>query len=223
MRSIGEIFTNNDGFDAKIMGIDHRTKYGNYYYRVQFLESGFETVVDGSNLSKGVFKDYGRPTVYGVGYSYPKANAVGRVYKTWAHMLERCYCNTFHAYPRYGGAGVKVSNDWLHFEKFEKDIRSLPNYEKFVNCGRYSLDKDILGSGKLYSRETCMFASDYEQSHAQKRVKTIIAVDESGREIKFPSVHLCSNILKIPNANIYKVLRGERKLASGFYFKRETA
>jgi hypothetical protein len=220
MSKVGKVVVNSQGYEAIVMGIVRRTKYGNYIYKVRFIESGYVCEVDGGNLSKGRFKDYGRPTVYGVGFSYKGAKSKGRIYKTWVHMLERCYDKNFHAYSRYGGSGVKVSQEWLHFRNFERDIKELPNYEKFLNDPSYTLDKDIRGNGKLYSKDTCMFASKMEQSHAQKRVKKIKAISPTGEIFIFPSICRACDELGVQNANVYKVLKGERKHTCGFRFER---
>jgi hypothetical protein len=41
-------------------------------------------------------------------------------------MMSRCYSPKNHAYPRYGGAGVRVADEWLRFEGFYRDMGERP-------------------------------------------------------------------------------------------------
>jgi|SRR5690625_3900996 len=215
---IGQMYVNNQGRKAKVMEKFNKNK--RTYYKVQFIKSGYISDVDRSNLVAGRFKDYGFPSVYGVGVSYPGAKKKDlRIYKTWSHMLERCYDPKFISYPSYGGRGVKVCERWLNFKNFEEDIKELPNYEKFLRDRNYSLDKDIRGDGTLYSKETCMFATHKQQSHAQERVKKIKAISKNGEALIFNSKREACKVLGVQNANLYKVLNGERKHTLGYRFE----
>lgn len=221
MKKLGKAFKNSDGHIAIVLGVDRKTDYGNYYYKVKFVESGYSCVVESGNLiDGGSFKDYGRPSVYGVGYSYRGSKSGERVYKTWSSMLERCYNEKFSAYYRYGGAGVKVCDRWLHFKNFETDIRNLPNYEMYLLDRTYTLDKDILGDSTLYSPETCMFASKQEQSRAQKRLKPVKVTSPNGEVLIFPTIKTACMELGVQDSNVHKVLNGIRKHTRGYKFER---
>lgn len=219
---IGNTISNRDGIEFRIIAISkNKASGGRTKVIVKSLKSGYESEVEYSNFLKGIIKDYGVPTVYGVGFAYKRCKSTSNVYKRWNRMLERCYSKRHKSYYRYGGKGVKVCERWLHLKNFEEDVKKLKNYDKFIENPRlYSLDKDILGDGMLYSPETCMFANPKEQTHAQERVKKIIAIDKNGKETLFDSVHECSTTLGVPNANVYGVLRGERKQAQGYSFRR---
>lgn len=221
LAKVGTRHLNNSGKMLEIMELtEKRTKSGNVIYKAKFIESGYEIEVPFSNIKKGNIKDFGSPSVYGVGYTYPKRKGSDFIYKTWHHMLERCYSNKFHAYNRYGGKGVKVSEDWHYLKKFEKDIESLKNYDKYIESPNlYSLDKDILGDGLLYSKETCMFASYTEQVNAQKHVREIKAINETGEESLFISQAEAARTLSLQSKNINKVLMGKRKHAGGYKFE----
>ena len=70
-------------------------------------------------------------------------------YKRWADMLKRCYSvKNLAANQTY--EGCTVCDEWLIFSNF-KAWMELQDWE-----GKY-LDKDFLGSGKLYSEESCIF------------------------------------------------------------------
>jgi hypothetical protein len=72
-------------------------------------------------------------------------------YSRWASMLQRCYSGKLHQkYPTY--IGCEVSQDWLIFSKF-KSWMDVQDWQGKV------LDKDLIGTGKLYSEEYCCFIS----------------------------------------------------------------
>lgn len=45
-----------------------------------------------------------------------------RVYKIWRGVLDRTSNKNFDGYANYGGRGITVSEDWLTFEGFYKDM-----------------------------------------------------------------------------------------------------
>lgn len=99
-------------------------------------------------------------SVYGVGmvgYKYPMCvnGIITREYKTWNHMLERCFCTkTKERHPEY--KDITCCDEWLLFEKFYEWLHSQKNYERWLNGNKWNLDKDILAKGnKVYSPETC--------------------------------------------------------------------
>ena len=73
-------------------------------------------------------------------------------YTTWWDMLKRCYS------PRYLDRastyrGCQVSSDFHSFQRFAKWANGQVG---FKTVGRH-LDKDLLGDGKLYSKDNCVF------------------------------------------------------------------
>lgn len=97
--------------------------------------------------------------IYGVGINDSKRNVthiIGDkrvycpIYKTWHHMLERCYSEKWLVkYPTY--VGCSVCPEWLKFSTFEKWMLS-------QSWNGRQLDKDFLSSdNKVYSPTTCTF------------------------------------------------------------------
>ena len=73
-------------------------------------------------------------------------------YRTWKHMLVRCYSEKYHI-ERSTYKGCSVCEEWLTFSKY-KSWMETQDYE-----GK-QLDKDLLVQGnKVYSPETCVFVS----------------------------------------------------------------
>lgn len=83
-------------------------------------------------------------------------NANMDIYKTWNHMLERCFSDSFkQRNPIY--KDVICCKEWLSLSNFNQWVLSQENYKNYgKNHIRWALDKDILCKGnKLYSPETC--------------------------------------------------------------------
>lgn len=70
-------------------------------------------------------------------------------YRAWTDMLQRAYSAKYHEkQPTY--FGVKVCEGWRSFMAFRAWWMS-------NSVDGYHLDKDLVGNGKLYSPETCIF------------------------------------------------------------------
>lgn len=72
-------------------------------------------------------------------------------YTKWANMLKRCYSKKAQKIQATY-KGCIVCEDWLMFSNFKAWM------EKQDWEGK-ELDKDILGNGKVYSPDTCVFVS----------------------------------------------------------------
>lgn len=77
-----------------------------------------------------------------------------RVYKTWNHMLERCYSEKYRKNrPTY--KDCKASKEFHNFQNFGEWDND--NYYQ-IEGERMELDKDILVKhNKIYSPETCIY------------------------------------------------------------------
>lgn len=80
-----------------------------------------------------------------------------REYKIWKEMLRRCYSvNKKKSRPTY--IDCVVDEYLLEFSNFYKFARDqIGFFDKDANDKSFHLDKDILGDGKLYSKETICF------------------------------------------------------------------
>ncbi len=82
------------------------------------------------------------------------ANQVPKIRDLYKHIIRRCYNPNDADYKHYGGRGVKMCDEWLN------------NYQTFLDwClangwkEGLQIDKDIKGTGLIYSPETCMFVT----------------------------------------------------------------
>lgn len=87
--------------------------------------------------------------------------------KVWQGMVARCYDRNSVSYKHYGAKGVSVSDEWLEFAKFAEDAVQLPNWPGSRNSSHeWQLDKDTLGSGFVYSKDTCIWSSAKSNTEA---------------------------------------------------------
>lgn len=137
-------------------------------YVLQFINTGYTTTAEVSNMCVGKVKDYYAPSVFGVGflskgkYRCRNKGVISRQYVLWQHMIERCYAaHAKEQFPSYYGK-VTVCKDWHNFQRFCSDIEQLEGYSEWVAGKDYVLDKDIKGGGKEYSIDNCMFVIGFE-------------------------------------------------------------
>lgn len=120
----------------------------------------FEAIV--SNVKTGETKSCGcwqractiaRSTKHGGGTT--------RLYKTWAHMLDRCENNKIRSYKDYGGRGIRVCEAWHDFTAFR--AWALANgYADHLTIDRVKNDGN-------YEPGNCRWATRKEQNRNSRR------------------------------------------------------
>jgi len=98
--------------------------------------------------------------VYGVGIN----DMVGLKtphYQRWTDMLKRCYSGSLVSY-----SGVEVVDQWKYLSNFSA-------WADGKNYNGLELDKDIMGSGDIYSPDTCAFVPHY--------INSLLLIRERGR------------------------------------------
>lgn len=129
-------------------------------------DCGNEVVVVLDSLSSGNTKSCGcakRSVINGGDRKYNPLR-LHQLYGIWSGMCERCYNKNCHSYRWYGAKGVKICKEWRN------DYNSF--YYWAINNGwqkGLELDKDIKGSGKLYSPKYCMFVTHAENNEAHTK------------------------------------------------------
>lgn len=102
-----------------------------------------------SNLKHGMF---GKPT-----------------YKSWSHMISRCYTPNDKKFPRYGGRGITVCDRWRgSFENFLEDMGVKPADEGNL---RYTLGR--IDNDGDYCKENCRWETPSQQSNNRSTCKSI--------------------------------------------------
>ena len=224
-------YINNKGLEYVVLGkTTNKTKSGNLYVKVRFIETGYEYEVEPIQIKRGTVKDRWAKTVLGVGsIGDIKVEGNERAYNVWHKMLSRCYIDKSENYNLYGGMGVTVSERWSRFQYFVEDIPLVDGYNKeaFDNS-QLELDKDLKQAGKdksemVYSLETCTFMSAYENSmlvnNEQKKHK-MIATDENSNEIEVFGIKNWCKENGFTYNSVRLVLNGKQKLHKGWSFRR---
>lgn len=164
----GQVFKLNCGWEIQII---EYISYTNITAKV--LETG-EIIkkLRYDHLKNGDVLPRTFPTVYGHGYLgiEERVDANSKCYRTWNHMLERCFSNELkEKYPTY--KDVTVCEEWLNYSNFK--IWFDNNYYEIEN-ETMALDKDILAKGnKIYSPYTCVFVP--------QKINTIFTKNNSNR------------------------------------------
>ena len=153
---LGELNISNEGYDMKII------EYNAYNDIWIEFQDRYKTKIHTTYyiFKNGSIKNPYHKTSYGVGYlgvgkyKCKKNGKITKCYKTWSHMLERCYDPyRLNEFPTY--IDCYVCEEWHNFQNFAKWYEE--NYYE-VKEERMNLDKDILIKGnKIYSPETCIF------------------------------------------------------------------
>ena len=81
-------------------------------------------------------------------------------YRTWHHMLERCYDLNNQVYHHYGGRGIRVCKPWHKFENFLASIGPKPP--------GLSLDRYPDNNGN-YEPGNCRWATPKQQANNTRR------------------------------------------------------
>ena len=154
---VGKVCKSLNSGDFKIV------KYhDNRNVEIQFLKTGYETVVHLGSIKSGKVKDTCVPSVYGIGVvgnKYPsRVNGVlTKEYVLWNNMLSRCYSDTSKKRnPTY--IGCEVSDNFKSYEYFYEWCHSQIGFGVEGNGNPFQLDKDLLIKGnKVYSEYSCVF------------------------------------------------------------------
>ncbi len=131
-------------------------------------------------------KDYMKKTVFGVGYlGGNEVNSLSSTYKRWQGMLRRCYTYTHR--PTYKDCEVCI--EWHNFQTYAK-------WEADNHVEGYQVDKDLLGSGKLYSPKTCCWLPPKINMALVFRSKVDLPIGVRMKKGKYYSEVSCNGVRK---------------------------
>ena len=206
---VGKILKSKNSGDFKIV------KYNNSRnVEIQFLNTGFEMVVQLTNIKSGSVKDPYSPSVYGVGIlgtKYPISEG-GRDTKEcalWKNMLKRCYNDDCKKkQPTY--EDCEASENFKYYEYFYEWCHSQIGFGNDGNGNPFQLDKDLLVKGnKVYSENTCVFIP--------REINSLLIKREASRGEYLIGVCWCSK----DKAFIAQVRKNKGKREWLGYFKTE--
>jgi thymidylate synthase len=162
------------------------------------------------NLRPGLVRTY-------LGVANGKGKDGHMLAKTWEGMIARCYDSNSIEYPNYGACNVYVCDRWLEFRAFAEDAEKLNNWDlKKENPRGYVLDKDGIGTGYIYSLESCQWITPTE--NANLKSTKIYTVERGGIKYTFTNPTSFCNEQNISNKNFSDLWTGTKnaKKRNGF-------
>ena len=138
-------------------GVTH--KGGQYYLHVE-CECGARKLVLPGNLRSGKSRSCGcLSRELKSARAKPDQVSDHPQYQRWRGIISRCTNPNSAQYSRYGGRGISVSEDWMTFCNFHRDMGDPP----FDGASIDRIDND-----KGYSKENCRWATSDEQSRNKR-------------------------------------------------------
>ena len=145
-------------FETNSFGTITVTKYVNAKeVHIKFANTGYETIVQSSNIASRTIKDRLAPSVHGVGIVGDAEIQINgkllKEYVIWREMLKRCYDSKEHLNnPTY--KDCSVSDNFKYYPYF----KDWCNRQIGFGNDNWQLDKDILLKGnRVYSEDVCVF------------------------------------------------------------------
>lgn len=217
----GQKFTNNEGMTCIVL----EDIYDGNKSRclIQFLDTGYKTEVLKQNLLKGHFTDPYEKTIYRVackGEIKCLTNHQKTAFHRWSAMISRCYNPNDINYHNYGAKGAIVSDDWLIFENYYRDLPHIKGYDEGLWIKhKIELDKDISGTN-IYSFQTTQFISKLSNNLLQSRNnKPFKAIFPNGEEHIYTNQTICGRELGILPRSIGKCLHKQLNQTHGYRFE----
>lgn len=90
-----------------------------------------------------------------------------RLYNIWTQMHQRCTNQKLDHYDRYGGRGISVCDEWIHFEVFAEWAMK--------NSYKDGLSIDRIDVNGNYEPRNCKWSTDIEQQR-NKRTNRFITI-----------------------------------------------
>jgi thymidylate synthase len=188
------------------------TSSGRNQFDVKFHDTGYVRRVDYAAVQTDTIKDPFCQSVYGVGYygEFEEDEHTSMLKTVWREMLRRCYNPASDSYKSYGAKGIHVHPAWLCFATFNKDARTLTNWNCRLEYGaEYELDKDVRYAANYYSKETCMWSSKLEQSYNTSTNRPFKCVNPADEEFFFRSVGEANRKFNLNVSAVQRCLNGE--------------
>lgn len=113
-------------------------------------------------------------------------------YSSWYAMKQRCTNPKNKSYPRYGGRGIKVHPDWMHFENFLACMGERPDG---MTLDRKNTDGD-------YEPDNCKWATDGEQAENRSDCQPQIVAG-----VRYPTIAAVARAYCVSSRALAKKLR----------------
>ena len=138
---------------------------------------------------------------YKVKYGTGKDRITCPYYARWQSMIMRCHSKKYHVKnPTY--IGCTVIAEWLVFSVFKEWMEG-------YQWEGLSLDKDLLVQGnKVYSPETCLFISHYDNSSAPL-IKTYKLISPRGVGVTVSNMNEFCKVNNLNQGNMSMMIQGQ--------------
>lgn len=83
-----------------------------------------------------------------------------KLYLTWLGMKSRCYHKDGTCYKNYGGRGIRICKQWMHFESFAEWSRQ--------NGFQEGLSIDRIDNDGHYTPDNCRWTDTITQNHNRR-------------------------------------------------------
>ena len=114
-----------------------------------------------------------------------------RLYRVWKGMKSRCYNSHHRSYPKYGGRGLRVCDDYEAFRLWAYEN----GYDENAEYQQCTIDRiDVDGD---YSPQNCRWADSFTQANNTNKVLLITFKGET------KTVTEWANKTGIPRATLY--------------------
>lgn len=222
------IYYNKSQEPYVILGLDHKTPKNNFW-KIQFIQTGYQTVVTMGEVKRGNIRDYYVPAVAGIGFmgdcvKTKKNWSTTRAYRVWHNMINRCYNPQSTEWHHYGARGVTVCKRWHNFSNFLTDLPFIPGYvPELLENNQLHLDKDgkqRSAEHKQYSPETTQFVTPLVNTRlSDKKRRAICATDPKGEPSTWESVsQFIACYPKFSASTVYRILAGRSSHCQGWKF-----
>lgn len=152
--------------NLKILFETEKDKFGRRQYQCECLLCGSLVDVKATYITTGKKTSCGCDTRQKISkaktkHGHKKENS--KAYRTWLSIKTRCYNPKYHSYNRYGGRGIKVSDEWINsFENFLRDMGEPPTPKHQI---------DRINNDGNYTKGNCRWVTPKENSENRKVLK----------------------------------------------------
>lgn len=156
-------------------------------------DCGKETIAETSRLNRGHKKSCGCLAATAIVERTLTHGMTGTSeYRIWSGLKRRCLDPVCNSYPRYGGRGITVCEEWMDFASFFADMGPRPSK-------KHSLDR--INNNGPYSPENCRWATAKDQARNTSRSRRYAF---HGKRLTIPDI---AEQTGIPRMTLFNRLR----------------
>jgi hypothetical protein len=129
------------------------------------------------------------------------------LYRSWCGMKQRCLNKNNPKYPRYGGRGITVCDEWLDIIGFQRWA--------IKNGWKEGLSIDRIDNNKGYNPENCRWISVSENSRKKRTTKIDLLQAQEIRSRINEDWHELAKEFNCSHGNIWFIMHNFTHLPEG--------